>query len=163
MTSGTILAQLFDRVQLPALKPFRWKPISRRQTEEGAFTTPMYNTNFSLPACCGVFSGQYGRRCGAGRSPTRARRLAAVAITADAPGSRCAGAGTARRRPPGIPDLAHPDYGDRRDDPPGEMPVFGCVRVTPQVVVMHSKPARPASPTRWVYVHHHIKNTALKF
>ena len=40
----------------------------------------------------------------------------------------------------GIRDLAHPDYGDPVTIRPGEVPVFWPCGVTPQAVVMHSKP-----------------------
>ena len=40
----------------------------------------------------------------------------------------------------GIHDLAHPDYGDAVTINPGETPVFWPCGVTPQNVVMHSKP-----------------------
>ena len=40
----------------------------------------------------------------------------------------------------GITDLAHPDYGDAVTIRPGETPVFWPCGVTPQAVVMHSRP-----------------------
>ena len=40
----------------------------------------------------------------------------------------------------GIADLSKPDYGDRVDFKPGEVPVFWACGVTPQAVLMHAKP-----------------------
>jgi len=40
----------------------------------------------------------------------------------------------------GIDDLAHPDFGDTVDISPGTVPVFWACGVTPQSVVMSSKP-----------------------
>ncbi len=40
----------------------------------------------------------------------------------------------------GIDDLAHPDFGDAVDISPGTVPVFWACGVTPQSVVMSSKP-----------------------
>ena len=41
----------------------------------------------------------------------------------------------------GITDLAHPDFGEPSTVRAGEVPVFWCCGVTPQSVVMHSKPS----------------------
>ena len=41
----------------------------------------------------------------------------------------------------GIEDLYHPDFGDMVTIKPGEVPVFWCCGVTPQSVVMNSKPS----------------------
>ena len=40
----------------------------------------------------------------------------------------------------GIDDLAAPDFGDAIDIPAGWVPVFWACGVTPQSIVMHSKP-----------------------
>lgn len=40
----------------------------------------------------------------------------------------------------GVEDLAAPDLGDAVDIPPGTVPVFWACGVTPQSIVMHSKP-----------------------
>lgn len=40
----------------------------------------------------------------------------------------------------GIKDLSHPDFGDAVPVKEGEVPVFWCCGVTPQSVVMNSKP-----------------------
>ena len=41
----------------------------------------------------------------------------------------------------GIKDINHPDFGDMVTIKPGEVPVFWCCGVTPQSVVMNSKPS----------------------
>ena len=40
----------------------------------------------------------------------------------------------------GIKDIAKPDFGDPVDINPGEVPVFWACGVTPQSIVMNSKP-----------------------
>ncbi|MCH4185026.1 MAG: putative hydro-lyase [Eggerthellaceae bacterium] len=41
----------------------------------------------------------------------------------------------------GIKDISKPDFGDPVDIHPGEVPVFWACGVTPQAVIMHSRPA----------------------
>ena len=63
----------------------------------------------------------------------------------------------------GITDLAHPDYGDAVTIRPGETPVFWPCGVTPQAVVMHSKPAFCITHAPGHMFITDVKNTALKF
>ena len=103
--------------------------IPVRQIEEGV-NVPMYNTNIPCESA-GVFSGNMVVSM---RPIPYAKIPAAVAITAGMP--RVHGAPEAL----GIVSLSHPDYGDAVTIKPGEMPVFWPCGVTPQAVVMHSRP-----------------------
>ena len=65
---------------------------------------------------------------------------AAVAITAQMPRVHGMPVQIGFPEAIGIRDLAHPDYGDAVTIREGEVPVFWPCGVTPQAVVMHSKP-----------------------
>ena len=106
-----------------------------RQIEEGV-NVPMYNTNIPC-APAGVFSGNMVVSM---RPIPHALVPAAVAITAQMP--RVHGMPIQIGYPEviGIHDLTHPDYGDAVTIRDGEVPVFWPCGVTPQAVVMHSKP-----------------------
>lgn len=110
--------------------------IPVRQIEEGV-NVPMYNTNIPC-APAGVFSGNMVVSM---RPIPYALVPAATSITAGMP--RVHGAPVQIGAPEfiGITDLAHPDFGDAVTIRPGEVPVFWPCGVTPQAVVMHSKPA----------------------
>ncbi len=106
-----------------------------RQIEEGV-NVPMYNTNIPC-ASAGVFSGNMVVSM---RPIPHELVPAAVAITAQMP--RVHGMPIQIGYPEhiGIHDLAHPDYGDAVTIRENEVPVFWPCGVTPQAVVMHSKP-----------------------
>jgi uncharacterized protein YcsI (UPF0317 family) len=106
-----------------------------RQIEEGV-NVPMFNTNIPcVPA--GVFSGNMVVSM---RPIPHALVPAAVKITAAMP--RVHGAPIHIGYPEilGIKDLDRPDYGDPVTIRPGEIPVFWPCGVTPQAVVMNSRP-----------------------
>ena len=63
----------------------------------------------------------------------------------------------------GITDLAHPDYGDAVTIRPGETPVFWPCGVTPQAVVMHSKPEFCITHAPGYMFVTDVKNTLLKY
>ena len=63
----------------------------------------------------------------------------------------------------GIADMARPDYGQAVDIAPGEVPVFWPCGVTPQAVVMHSKPAFCITHAPGHMFITDVKNAALKF
>ena len=109
--------------------------IPVRQIEEGV-NVPMYNTNIPC-ASAGVFSGNMVVSM---RPIPHELVPAAVAITAQMP--RVHGMPIQIGYPEhiGIHDLAHPDYGDAVTIRENEVPVFWPCGVTPQAVVMHSKP-----------------------
>ncbi len=109
--------------------------IPVRQIEEGV-NVPMYNTNIPCTPA-GVFSGNMV----VSMRPIPYRQVpAAVAITAGMPRVHGMPVQIGEPESIGIHDLAHPDYGDAVTINPGETPVFWPCGVTPQNVVMHSKP-----------------------
>lgn len=63
----------------------------------------------------------------------------------------------------GIADLSKPDIGDPVDIKPGEMPVFWACGVTPQSIVMSSKPAFAITHAPGYMLITDTKNVSLKF
>ena len=63
----------------------------------------------------------------------------------------------------GIRDLAHPDFGDPVDIHDGEVPVFWACGVTPQSIVMHSKPPFAITHAPGCMLVTDTKNVNLKF
>ena len=106
-----------------------------RQVEEGV-NVPMYNTNIPCQSA-GVFSGNMVASM---RPIPHALVPAAVAITAQMPRVHGMPVHIGCPEAIGIADLAHPDYGDAVTIREGETPVFWPCGVTPQAVVMHSRP-----------------------
>lgn len=110
--------------------------IPVRQIEEGV-NVPMYNTNIPcVPA--GIFHGNMVvsmRPIPYGQIP------AAVAITAQMPRVHGMPVHIGTPEAIGIRDIAHPDYGDAVTIRAGEEPVFWPCGVTPQAVIMASKPS----------------------
>ncbi|MCK9170426.1 MAG: putative hydro-lyase [Treponema sp.] len=98
---------------------------------------PMYMTNIdTVPA--GVFSGKMV----VSMRPIRYDQIVrAVTVTASMP--RVHGSPFHIGDPSviGIKDIDHPDFGDSVTIKDGEVPVFWCCGVTPQSVVMNSKPS----------------------
>ena len=132
--------------------------IPVRQIEEGV-NVPMYNTNIPCTPA-GVFSGNMVVSM---RPIPYAQVPAAVAITAGMPRVHGAPVQIGTPEAIGITDLAHPDYGDAVTIRPGETPVFWPCGVTPQAVVMHSKPAFCITHAPGHMFITDVKNTALKF
>ena len=106
-----------------------------RQIEEGV-NVPMYNTNIPCQSA-GIFSGNMVVSM---RPIPHALVPAAVAITAQMPRVHGMPVHIGCPEAIGITDIAHPDYGDAVTIREGETPVFWPCGVTPQAVVMHSKP-----------------------
>ena len=63
----------------------------------------------------------------------------------------------------GIRDLDRPDFGDRVDIRPGEVPVFWPCGVTPQAAVMASKPAFAITHAPGHMLVTDVKNIDLKY
>lgn len=63
----------------------------------------------------------------------------------------------------GITDLSKPDFGDAVTINPGETPVFWACGVTPQSIVMHSKPEFCITHAPGHMLITDVKNTDLKF
>ncbi|WP_284852104.1 putative hydro-lyase [Corynebacterium rhinophilum] len=97
---------------------------------------PMYRTNIpTTPA--GVFSGPMV----VSMRPIPASQVSdAVRITSRYPSVHGAPVHVGDPAAIGIADLAHPDFGDAVDIPEGCLPVFWACGVTPQAIVMDSKP-----------------------
>ena len=87
---------------------------------------------------------------------------AAVAITAGMPRVHGAPVQIGTPEAIGITDLTHPDYGDAVTIRPGETPVFWPCGVTPQAVVMHSKPEFCITHAPGYMFVTDVKNTLLK-
>ena len=73
-------------------------------------------------------------------TPASRQRATVLAITAQMPRVHGMPVQIGFPEAIGIRDLAHPDYGDAVTIREGEVPVFWPCGVTPQAVVMHSKP-----------------------
>ena len=63
----------------------------------------------------------------------------------------------------GITDLSKPDFGDPVDIKPGEVPMFWACGVTPQSIVMSSKPAFAITHAPGCMLITDTKNVSLKF
>ena len=109
--------------------------IPVRQIEEGV-NVPMYKTNIPCMRA-GVFSGNMV----VSMRPIPHRPVpAAVAITAGMPRVHGAPVQIGCPEAIGIKDISAPDFGDRVTIKEGEVPVFWPCGVTPQNVLMNSKP-----------------------
>ena len=97
---------------------------------------PMFLTNIDCEPA-GVFSGKMV----VSMRPIPASMVSdAVRITSRYPAVHGAPVHVGDPSLIGIEDLAAPDFGDAVDIPPGTVPVFWACGVTPQSIVMHSKP-----------------------
>ena len=63
----------------------------------------------------------------------------------------------------GIKDISKPDFGDSVTINDGEIPVFWCCGVTPQSVVMSSKPEIAVTHAPGHMFITDVKNTSLKY
>lgn len=96
----------------------------------------MYRTNIATVSA-GIFSGPLV----VSMRPIPASQVAdAVRITSRYPSVHGAPVHVGNPEAIGIEDLSRPDFGDAVDIPEGHIPVFWACGVTPQAVVMNSKP-----------------------
>ena len=103
---------------------------------EQGVNVPMYLTNIDCEPA-GVFSGKMV----VSMRPIPAGLVAdAVRITSRYPAVHGAPVHVGEPGLIGIDDLGAPDFGDAVDLPAGWVPVFWACGVTPQSIVMHSKP-----------------------
>ena len=103
---------------------------------EQGVNVPMYLTNIDCEPA-GVFSGKMV----VSMRPIPANLVSdAVRITSRYPAVHGAPVHVGEPGLIGIDDLAAPDFGDAVDIPAGWVPVFWACGVTPQSIVMHSKP-----------------------
>jgi len=98
---------------------------------------PMYNTNIPC-AQAGVFSGNMVVSM---RPMTPAQALKAVEVTSRYPRVHGAPVHVGTPSDIGVADIDKPDYGEQVEIRPGEIPVFWACGVTPQAIVMKSKPS----------------------
>ncbi|MEY8352754.1 putative hydro-lyase [Lachnospiraceae bacterium 54-53] len=132
--------------------------IPVRQIEEGV-NVPMYNTNIPC-AASGVFSGNMV----VSMRPIPHRQIpAAVAITAAMPRVHGAPVQIGFPEAIGIRRLEEPDYGDKVTIKEGEAPVFWPCGVTPQAVVMNSRPSFVITHAPGHMFITDIKNAELKY
>lgn len=98
---------------------------------------PMYLTNIDCEPA-GAFSGKMV----VSMRPVPASQVAdAVRITSRYPAVHGAPVHVGDPRLIGIDDLQAPDFGEAVEIPDGTVPVFWACGVTPQAIVMHSRPA----------------------
>lgn len=97
---------------------------------------PMYRTNVPCKSA-GPFSGPMVVSM---RPFKPAEAIRAVQITTRFPSVHGAPVHLAKPELIGIKDIAKPDYGDAVSIRPDEVPVFWACGVTPQSVILHSKP-----------------------
>lgn len=129
-----------------------------RQIEEGK-NVPMYNTNIPC-APAGVF---HGNMVVSMRPIPYELVPKAVLITGQMP--RVHGAPIHIGDPAhiGIQDLSHPDYGEMVTIRDGEVPVFWPCGVTPQNVIMNSKPSFCITHAPGHMLITDVKNVNLKY
>ena len=131
--------------------------IPVRQIEEGV-NVPMFNTNIPC-APAGVFSGNMV----VSMRPIPHRLVpAAVAITAGMPRVHGAPVQIGYPEAIGVGDLSRPDFGDAVTIREGEVPVFWPCGVTPQAVLMNSKPSFAITHAPGHMFITDVKNVALK-
>ncbi|WP_034993380.1 putative hydro-lyase [Liquorilactobacillus vini] len=132
--------------------------IEVRQITEGV-NVPMYNTNIALDPA-GRF---HGNMVVSMRPIPEEQVVTAVKVTAAMP--RVHGAPIQIGDPAkiGISDLAHPDYGDAVTIKPGEVPVFWPCGVTPQNVIMQTKPDFVITHSPGHMLVTDVKNVSLKY
>ena len=129
-----------------------------RQIEEGK-NVPMYDTNIPCESA-GVF---HGNMVVSMRPLPHALVPKAVLITGQMPRVHGAPIHIGAPEAIGIKDLAHPDYGDAVTIREGEVPVFWPCGVTPQNVVMQSKPELVITHAPGHMLITDVKNVNLKY
>lgn len=131
--------------------------IPVRQIEEGV-NVPMFDTNIPCTPA-GMFSGNMV----VSMRPIPHRLVpAAVAVTAGMPRVHGAPVQIGYPEAIGIRDMSRPDYGDPVTIREGEVPVFWPCGVTPQAVVMHSRPPLAITHAPGYMFLTDVKNAELK-
>lgn len=132
--------------------------VTVRHIEEGR-NVPMYITNIECERA-GVFSGKMV----VSMRPLPADQIVkAVNITASMPRVHGTPVHIGDPAAIGIKDINSPDFGDSVTIKPGETPVFWACGVTPQSVMMSSKPDFCITHAPGHMLITDIKNTDLKF
>ena len=129
-----------------------------RHIEEGR-NVPMYLTNIDCEPA-GVFSGKMVVSM---RPLPRDQIVKAVNITSSMPRVHGTPIQIGHPEQIGISDINKPDFGDAVTVKPGETPVFWACGVTPQSIMMNSKPDFCITHAPGHMLITDIKNTDLKF
>jgi uncharacterized protein YcsI (UPF0317 family) len=132
--------------------------IPVRQIEEG-LNVPMYNTNIPCISA-GVFSGNMVVSM---RPIPHSKVPMAVAVTSAMPRVHGAPIHIGYPEVIGIKNLKEPDYGDPVTIKDGEVPVFWPCGVTPQAVLMNSRPSFAMTHAPGHMFITDVKNTILKY
>lgn len=132
--------------------------IPVRQIEENC-NVPMYNTNIPCEPA-GVFKGNMVVSM---RPIPHNQVPQAVSVTAAMPRVHGAPIHIGCPEAIGITNLQHPDYGDMVTIKEGEVPVFWPCGVTPQAVLMASKPAFAITHAPGHMFITDVKNVQLKY
>ena len=129
-----------------------------RQIEEGK-NVPMYNTNIPCKPA-GIF---HGNLVVSMRPIPHALIPKAVLITGQMPKVHGAPIQIGAPEAIGITDLEHPDYGEMVTIRPGEVPVFWPCGVTPQNIIMSSRPEFVITHAPGHMLITDVKNVNLKY
>ncbi len=132
--------------------------VTVRHIEEGK-NVPMYLTSIPCEPA-GVFSGNMVVSM---RPLPNDQIVKAINITASMPRVHGTPVHIGDPEAIGIHDLSKPDFGDAVTIHPGETPVFWACGVTPQSIVMHSKPEFCITHAPGHMLITDVKNTDLKF
>lgn len=132
--------------------------VTVRHIEEGK-NVPMYLTNIPCEPA-GVFSGNMVVSM---RPLPNDQIVKAINITASMPRVHGTPVHIGDPEAIGIHDLSKPDFGDAVTIYPGEVPVFWACGVTPQSIVMHSKPEFCITHAPGHMLITDVKNVDLKF
>lgn len=132
--------------------------VSVRHIEENR-NVPMYNTNIQC-APAGIFSGNMVVSM---RPLPYDQIVKSVLITGAIPKVHGAPIHIGDPSVIGIHDINKPDYGDMVTINPGEVPVFWPCGVTPQAVVMNSKPEFVITHSPGHMLITDVKNVNLKY
>ena len=132
--------------------------VTVRHIEEGK-NVPMYLTNIPCEPA-GVFSGNMVVSM---RPLPNDQIVKAINITASMPRVHGTPVHIGDPEAIGIHDLNHPDFGEAVTIRPGETPVFWACGVTPQSIVMNSKPDFCITHAPGHMLITDVKNTDLKF
>ena len=129
-----------------------------RHIEEGV-NVPMFNTNIALTPA-GVF---HGNMVVSMRPIPNELVVKAVEVTAAMPKVHGTPIQIGNPEAIGISDISNPDYGDSVTINDGEVPVFWPCGVTPQNVVMQTKPPIAITHAPGHMFITDVKNVALKY
>lgn len=132
--------------------------VTVRHIEEGK-NVPMYLTNIPCEPA-GVFSGNMVVSM---RPLPNDQIVKAINITASMPRVHGTPVHIGDPEAIGIHDLSHPDFGEAVTIRPGETPVFWACGVTPQSIVMNSKPDFCITHAPGHMLITDVKNADLKF